>query len=801
MANNVGELKARLSLDSTGFAAGVGRAKAEVSGLKKTVDDASRGMRSAAAANANLVSQFNDIGVMLAAGQNPLQLALQQGTQISQVLTQMGGGVGALRALGGAFVGMLNPVSLATIGVIGFGAAAVQWLMPAKEEAKKTEDIFKSLKDSMSGYSDAFGVSLLYTGQAEKLYGEEAQRGAAIARKIMVMEAERTRSTISEIMSKAYSELGFDAFGDRGIAGVGRIDSANLAEAAGKLGFKSGSWNETLFGYGGFSQDKLAIAESFGDAIRDIYAYLGKPVPDGGLDAYLTGLREKLEEFEAQLKVAREAGADSAKLAAIDEQMIPLQRALLEGEKQRADIRAADAAKAEEMLATYAQEAEIRALTLEYGKESREVADYVAQAEREKQYLLIDSMNITDEMKQGLWDAADASYDATMQTWDWQAAMAAVNSELAGALSLIGAIGGGMIMNAKINAAKSIRDAGGSAAEARRAGEVAGKKQEILNGRDTFGSQYFGMTDRELQGHLDQVDLDFAQDDEWTALTTEARKARGGKKAGAGRKGRGSTERFTERLGDLQADTQALLAQAEAFKGAVAAGGDWRRELSIIEEEQKLLTEAQKSNIALSPEMVTSIRQMATEHVDAERTLKSLQDAQQEFAQKQEEIKNAFGSVFSDWIRGASSFKDALSGVIAKLAEMAASSAFESLWGAFGLGFGGGGVVGGDALSNALRATGASFDGGGYTGGGSRSGGLDGKGGFLAMMHPNESVLDHSKGQGVGGGGAVMVSARHDPGIIIEMIDTRIGAAAPGIQRGAVGQTMRASKKSKSMFG
>lgn len=137
MASNVGELKARLSLDASGFSTGVGKAKADVAGLKKTADDAARGMRSAAGANANLVSQFNDIGVMLAAGQNPLQLALQQGTQISQVLTQMGGGVGALRALGGAFVGMLNPISLATIGVIGFGAAAVQWLMPAKDEAKK----------------------------------------------------------------------------------------------------------------------------------------------------------------------------------------------------------------------------------------------------------------------------------------------------------------------------------------------------------------------------------------------------------------------------------------------------------------------------------------------------------------------------------------------------------------------------------------------------------------------------------------------------------------------------------------
>ena len=44
-----------------------------------------------------------------------------------------------------------------------------------------------------------------------------------------------------------------------------------------------------------------------------------------------------------------------------------------------------------------------------------------------------------------------------------------------------------------------------------------------------------------------------------------------------------------------------------------------------------------------------------------------------------------------------------------------------------------------------------SFDGGGFTGSGSRSGGIDGKGGFPAVLHPNESVIDHTKGQGMGG--------------------------------------------------
>lgn len=46
-----------------------------------------------------------------------------------------------------------------------------------------------------------------------------------------------------------------------------------------------------------------------------------------------------------------------------------------------------------------------------------------------------------------------------------------------------------------------------------------------------------------------------------------------------------------------------------------------------------------------------------------------------------------------------------------------------------------------------------SFDGGGYTGSSARSGGLDGKGGFMAMLHPQETVVDHTKGQSATGNG------------------------------------------------
>ena len=61
-------------------------------------------------------------------------------------------------------------------------------------------------------------------------------------------------------------------------------------------------------------------------------------------------------------------------------------------------------------------------------------------------------------------------------------------------------------------------------------------------------------------------------------------------------------------------------------------------------------------------------------------------------------------------------------------------------------------------LPMATPATEGSFEGGGYTGGGSRSGGVDGRGGFPAILHPNETVIDHTKGQGMGGDVSVTVN-------------------------------------------
>lgn len=79
--------------------------------------------------------------------------------------------------------------------------------------------------------------------------------------------------------------------------------------------------------------------------------------------------------------------------------------------------------------------------------------------------------------------------------------------------------------------------------------------------------------------------------------------------------------------------------------------------------------------------------------------------------------------------------------------------------------------VGGIAMAGVIRAMGyasvaaiagqtlGSFDGGGFTGMGARTGGVDGKGGFPAILHPNETIIDHTKGQNMATNVTVNINA------------------------------------------
>lgn len=89
----------------------------------------------------------------------------------------------------------------------------------------------------------------------------------------------------------------------------------------------------------------------------------------------------------------------------------------------------------------------------------------------------------------------------------------------------------------------------------------------------------------------------------------------------------------------------------------------------------------------------------------------------------------------------------------------------------------------------------ASYAGGGFTGMGARSGGVDGKGGFPAILHPNETVIDHTKGGG-GGSGPVNVTQNI---IVRETMPAGVARQiAAEAKRGAVAEMLGISQRGGS---
>ena len=112
-----------------------------------------------------------------------------------------------------------------------------------------------------------------------------------------------------------------------------------------------------------------------------------------------------------------------------------------------------------------------------------------------------------------------------------------------------------------------------------------------------------------------------------------------------------------------------------------------------------------------------------------------------------ESIGQSFENAFMSAVDGTSSFKDAFKSMTRQIiSELYRVFVVKRITGFITNAFLGATV----GPMQGPNLPGVRFEGGGYTGSGARAGGLDGKGGFMAMLHPNETVIDHTKGQGAG---------------------------------------------------
>ena len=172
----------------------------------------------------------------------------------------------------------------------------------------------------------------------------------------------------------------------------------------------------------------------------------------------------------------------------------------------------------------------------------------------------------------------------------------------------------------------------------------------------------------------------------------------------------------------IDTSTLELVASINAFTSATATAEDAQNSLNAANAQVELLDEQQKSLLGIDAG-VPLLGLAITAFKEA-----SALASEVEILLLQQQVDGIIG--VQDSVR---SLADAMRAVAAAQAAAAAAAKAQAS------------AVSAAANSSAAPSNLPSFDGGGFTGTGSRSGGLDGKGGFAAMLHPNETVFDHSR--------------------------------------------------------
>lgn len=337
----------------------------------------------AAGYSANLFSQWNDIAVMMAAGQNPMQLALQQGTQVSQVLMQLGGGTTALRAVGASFLAMLNPISLATIGIIAFGAAGMQWLGRLGGESRSFDDSLNDLNTTLGRMRT--NLDLLGDTRLEDTFGSLTGSVRGLAQGMLELDRAAEFQQLGDVI---------DGFLDQEIeegwwSYIARSMSTGIAASAG--GYNSAAYLQQPNLVETANYSTLGAANSFDD-FESRTSEIKALAEAGDIDSVVQQLLELQQamagggSYTGMKQDLRDLLADLSKAAIETAQL----EAIWNGSARAAAIEH----QIDKMVEGYSRQTELAEVALRFGEDSAQVDEVRARHAREALRLKLEEMDI-----------------------------------------------------------------------------------------------------------------------------------------------------------------------------------------------------------------------------------------------------------------------------------------------------------------------------------------------------------------------------------------------------------------------
>ncbi|MCF6112003.1 phage tail length tape measure family protein [Mesorhizobium muleiense] len=649
----------------------------------KTIQTA---MKASSFQTANLGAQLQDIAVQLQSGASPLTIALQQGTQINQVLGQAGAG-GAVRALGGAFASMVNPVSLATIAIIGLGGAAVQYFMNLLSDSEDAEKTLKEQAELIGKVADKWGDALpalkAYNDERKKLADEQDIKGAVDA--AVAGEYEPLRAKIKDInielvdllaklQASGTSDTGIvklqQAFGglladiEKNDASVERLKSVQAALSDLYLQTHIPAAKQMADAIGGIA-DELERTVAAGqklradDALREFYknAPLGtlSPLTSGG-GSFLNPA--ELLDFQANEATYAEAGASAA----------------------AAMIRGFESFAAKAYPDKRASTGEFDAWRVGFGSDTVTRANGVIEKVTQQTVVTLDdaqrdlSRRIL-EFQSGIQDAIGSD--------SWRS----LNDAQQAALTSI-AYNYGQLPKSIVAAIKS---GGGPEVVAAAIAELSANPKRRKD---------------EAQAYLTGTGVSMSE-------------------AGLGASKRTPDDIFKGSLEDIQRRIDLLNAEAEALASVNPSINDYGYALDKARIKQQLLNDAAQAGVAITPELAQKIDELAGNYASASSSADQFKASQQGIAENQQEIneigRGILGGIIDDLRAGKDAgeiFANVLSKISDRLQDMLLNMLFPTSGGGGLLGgiAGGGGLLGGLIIPGILHSGGvAGVDGYGHT--------------------------------------------------------------------------------------
>lgn len=707
-----------------------------------------------------LPAQFTDIAVGLQAGQSPFTVLLQQGGQIKD---QFGGIGPALSAVGRYALALVNPFTVATAAVAGLGAVVIS-----------SQNDFNELNKALISTGNVVGKT---AGQVLNLTNELADgrnfNQASEAVLALAKNGRLTGDAFTEV-ARAATEMAAATGGSAAaianeLSNVKGSVTALAVEYNNQYGFMTQSTYEQIRALDE-QGDKMEAVKVLSGALADEMGRRNKEMESstrglaaawdsvvhsvqGAFSQIKLGLAANKDEFklqvlQGQLDDAKKLG-NPAFITALEAQVAAAQKvveaqdkqnkALADEEQKRKQIIAADDAwrNAADNYLTKQQRkekeiAEQRQLGVKAGKSEAEIAARLAEVE-EKYAEPARKPREPAKPKAYTDDAATRMLQSLRET----------GAELQAQLGTQDKLTAAQAAQAKFQ--QLITDLKSKT-------QLTADQKSLLVNQDAINAQLqmnVALDDQvQTRKELLQLEQRSAQLQETMAASNDSRQEQYKRQLDAFGMGKEQLERvrsqstifreFQRYQAQLDKATPKDLLGSEQYKTAAAEIKTGLNEALAANEDYYDKLDKMRGDWANGAkesfaDYLDSAKDVAGQTYDLfNNALKGTEDALVEFVRTGKlSFSDLADSIISDLIR-----------IQVRQALAYAVGGADGSGGLVGLLGGIGGALGG-GTSGYKGAYG--FDGGGYTGDSPRMGGIDGKGGFMAILHPQETVIDHTK--------------------------------------------------------